>query len=158
MNKVNSWRLGFRLAFSFTSHSRCLQCLHTLSLSFLLPLLGASEGSEAENQLFSRLVVSLTHRRIFVTTHTSTHTTQISSLNFFPLMDAAIHLQGEHTHTLPLLIGLIESKHTVTRALRRMCVCVCVFFYKHFVCSLQTDFLKTVSHETRAMRLSFELI
>lgn len=85
------------------------------------------EASQAENQLFGRLVAPLTHRGVIVTplphTHTTTH---ISSSKSFPLL--IIYLAKKQKAHSPFIHLPPTNKHTNTNKSSDMCVRSCVHF------------------------------
>lgn len=112
------------------------------------------QGSEAENQLFWRLVVGLAHRGIFVTlnsTHTLTQTGTHKRTRQRVLFEPYPSWTLIFAHTQKVLITCRANMQPQDVLPADVC-------YRHICVFLQTGFLKTVSHETRAMRLSFELM
>lgn len=158
--KISSNQTSALIYFLPVSKTRTVKDISLLSLSpsslslylyfslLLFPSLSLKgpEGSEAENQLFCRIVVCLTHRGIFVIphcpthphstqnhthastyTHTHTHGTNFLFKSFFsPLIDTIIHLtKRKHKRSLLIRLSLPRlSKHTVTRVQRGMCLFV----------------------------------
>lgn len=157
--KISSNQTSALIYFLPVSKTRTVKDISLLSLSpsslslylyfslLLFPSLSLKgpEGSEAENQLFCRIVVCLTHRGIFViphcptpphstqnhthaSTYTHTHTRHKFPLQilFPPLIDTIIHLtKRKHKHSLLIRLSLPRlSKHTVTRVQRGMCLFV----------------------------------